>query len=396
MGGSLNSVYNNTSFALNLHYKAMVRLQEQAYTGSRINRASDDPSTAYQVLGLKSQQTELGNYMDTISQASSVLEISSAVIDDIASAITTTKVSLTQVSSETYTSDDRLGIVEQINNILEQMVSLANTKHLGQYIFSGDNTDLKPYAVQRTNGEITSVTYQGSDQQRDIEVAPGVQSSAYHVGEEIFRSDNRTAPEFTNVTGAAAGSGTSNIKGDAWLTVTDDGAGSYDLSIDDGATKINVAAAADITNIAVTNSSGDVLYIDATNIGSAGVDMVSVPGTHDIFGTLIGVRDSLENQRGLSNVQLKQCREKLSGSLDEMRTLLVGKTVSVGFKIGFIDDLKNSLENIKFDTVAESTALQEADIAQVVIDLSRRDILYQMSLSVAGKLMSMSLLDFIR
>ena len=39
--------------------------------------------------------------------------------------------------------------------------------------------------------------------------------------------------------------------------------------------------------------------------------------------------------------------------------------------------------------------LIEADIAQIAIDLSRREVLYQMSLAVAARVMSVSLLDFI-
>jgi flagellar hook-associated protein 3 FlgL len=401
MSGTLNNVYINVSFALNRHYEVMARLQEQAYTGSRINRASDDPSAAYRVLGLNSQQRLLGNYMDNISEAISVLEISTFVIDDMSSAISDTKAKLTQILSGTYGEGEtgqaaRVRVAAEINDKLEQMVFLANTQHLGQYIFGGSNTNSAPYAVQRTNGEITSVTYQGSYQQRNVEIAPGVMSNAYHVGEDIFCSDNRTAPVFVGDTGAAAGSGTSSVKSDTWLTVTDDGSGSYDLSIDDGATKVNVAAAADITNIAVTNSSGEVLYVDATNISSTGVEMVCAPGTYDVFNTLISVRDLLENERGLSDTQLAQCRDRLSDSLDEARGLLTEKVISIGSKIGFIDDLKNSLENMKFDTADEATLLQEADIAQIAIDLSRREVLYQMSLSVAAKLMSMSLLDFIR
>ncbi|MFA5239059.1 MAG: flagellar hook-associated protein FlgL, partial [Phycisphaerae bacterium] len=286
MSGALNNINNNTSFALNLHYKAMARLQEQAYTGSRINRASDDPSATYQVLGLNSQQRLLGNYMNNISEAASILEISTSVITDMKAAISQTKVNLTQIASGTYDEAGRQRLAEQINDTLEQMVSSANTKHLGQYIFGGSNTSSAPYAVQRTNGEITGATYQGSSQQRNIEVAPGVQSNAYYAGEDLFCSDNRSTPEFTGDTGAAAGAGTSNVKGDTWLTVTHDGS-NYKLSIDDGASEVTVPAIGDISNIAVTNSSGQVLYVDATNISSTGVDMVSVPGTYDIFSTLI-------------------------------------------------------------------------------------------------------------
>jgi flagellin-like hook-associated protein FlgL len=78
-----------------------------------------------------------------------------------------------------------------------------------------------------------------------------------------------------------------------------------------------------------------------------------------------------------------------------MEGLLVEKLTSIGTQIGFIDNLKDSLENIKYNTEDQATLLQEADIAQLAIDISRREVLYQMSLSVAGKLMSMSLLDFI-
>jgi flagellar hook-associated protein 3 len=400
MSGTLNNIHNNVSFALNLHYEAMARLQEQACTGSRLNRTSDDPSAAYRVLGLNSQKRLLGNYMDNISEATSVLEISTSVIDDMSSAIADTKVSLTQIISGTYGEGEtgqtaRERVAAEINDKLEQMVFLANTQHLGQYIFGGSNTSSAPYAVQRTNGEITSVTYQGSSQQRNIEVAPGIQSNAYHVGEDIFCSDNRTAPVFVGDTGAAVGTGTSSIRGDVWLTVTDENEdGTYELSIDDGLSSVDADGTA---NQAITDSrTGRVLYVDTTGITGTGVEMVCVPGTYDVFNTLISVRDLLENERGLSDNQLAQCRDRLSDSLDEVRGLLTEKVISIGSKIGFIDDLKNSLENMKFDTADEATILQEADIAQVAIDISRREVLYQMSLSVAAKLMSMSLLDFIK
>ncbi len=395
MSGTLNSIHNNLSVALNRHYEVIARLQEQAYTGSRINRVSDDTFAAYRVLGLNSQERLLGNYMGNISEALNVLEISTTVIYDMASGISDTKASLTQIISGTYSESGRQSAAEQINETLEQMVSLANTKHVGQYIFGGGNTGSAPYAVQRTNGEITSVTYQGSFQQRDIEIAPGVQSNAYQIGEDIFGPDNRTSPQFVGDTGAVLGSGTSNVKGDIWLTVTDDGGGSYDLSIDDGASTVNVATAPDITNIAVTTSNGQVLYVNGTNISDTGVEMVSVPGTYDVFSTLISVRDLLNNERGLVEPQLQQCRNKLVDALEEVRAFLVEKETALGTKIGFVDDVKNSLENIKFNVEEETTKLQEADIAQLAIDLSRREVLYQMSLSVAGRLMSMSLMDFI-
>ncbi len=123
--------------------------------------------------------------------------------------------------------------------------------------------------------------------------------------------------------------------------------------------------------------------------------MVSVPGTYDIFKTLIIIRDVLENDKGLSEVQVRELLSNLPSSLEETSKLMVQAQVSIGSKISFLDDLKHTLRDQQYDTEDEATRLQEADIAQVAIDLSRREVLYQMSLAVAAKLMSMSLLDFI-
>ena len=388
--GTLSNIYNNVSFALSLHTEAMTRLQEQIATGSRINRASDDPSAAYRVLGLNSQKSLLENYVDSLLEVVSLLDTASTAIDSMKHALSKVTARLTGISG----SSGAGGIAGEVDNWLESIVSSVNTNHMDQYLFGGSNTGSAPYAVTRTDGKISSVTYQGSLEDRGIEVAPGVESSAFYVGDNIFRSDNRKTPIFPGDTGAAAGTGTSTVRGDVGLTVTHDG-DNYWLSIDDGDNEVMVLSAGDISNIAVTNSAGQVLYVDATNIGSTGVDWVRVPGTYDIFNTLITIRDRLETEGGLTSVELEELRNNALSSLAELNNLLLQSSVSMGSKIGFLDDLKDSLNNIKYDTEDEVTRLQQADIAQIAIDLSRREVLYQMSLAVAAKLMSLSLLDYI-
>ncbi|MHC4460048.1 MAG: flagellar hook-associated protein FlgL [Planctomycetota bacterium] len=387
--GTLGNIYNNVSFALSLHTEAMARLQEQVGTGSRINRASDDPSVAYRVLGLNSQKSLLENYVDSLQEVATMLDISSTIIYSMEDSLSKLITRLTGISG----TGGATGITEEVDNWLENIVTLANTSHMGQYLFGGSNTGSAPYVVERTGGRITSVTYQGSLEDRDIEVAPGVEASAFYVGDDIFRSHNRSAPLFSGDTGAATGTGTSTVSGDVWLTVTGS-AGNYDLSIDGGLSTFNTDGTD--TNLAVTDSqTGKVLYVDTTNISSTGVDWVRVPGTYDIFNALIAIRDRLETEGGLTYAQLEELRNNGLQSLEELRNLLLQSSVSMGSKIGFLNDLKDSLNNIKYDTEDEVTRLQEADIAQIAIDLSRREILYQMSLSMAAKLVSLSLLDFI-
>ena len=267
MGQTLGSIYNNVSFALNLHAEQMARLQEQAATGARINRPSDDPSTAYLVLGLSSQQRSLGNYMDNVSDLIGAFEISSTIIGNMVSGLSEAKTSLTQIINGIYGEDGRERIAEGINSILEQMALLANTEHNNQYLFGGRDTASAPYLVEHSGGEIISVTYQGSLKDRTTEVAPGVNSTAFTVGDRVFSSHDRAEPLFLGDTGAQAGTGTSSVTGDVWLTVIHDGS-NYKLSIDDGASYVTVPAGGD-TNQAVTDSrTGKVLYVDSTAIST--------------------------------------------------------------------------------------------------------------------------------
>ena len=394
MSGTLGSIHNNVNYALHLNSEAMIVLQEQASTGSRVNRTSDDPSTAYRILGLNSQVNTLKNYQDNLSDAIGLLELSSTVIQDMVSSFRDVKGSLTQITNGIYDEESRKRAAEGVKHTLEHIVLLANSEHTGRYLFGGENSTSAPYVAQRTDGEITRVTYQGSHSNRNIEVAPNVESSAFYIGDDIFRSDDRSTPVFQGDTSAGAGTGTSSVRGSTWLTVTGT-AGDYNLSIDGGATTVNTDGTD--TNLAVTNSiTGEVLYVDATQITGTGVDLVRVPGTYDIFSSLIGIRDILNNDNNLPEVQVREMLENSIDSLDEINELLVRAEVSIGSRIGFLNDLSDTVKNVEYNAEDESTRLVEADIAQIAIDLSRREVLYQMSLSVAAKVLSVSLLDFIR
>ncbi|RKY07044.1 MAG: flagellar hook-associated protein 3 [Planctomycetota bacterium] len=496
MSGILSNIHGNISFALNLHYKEMARLQEQAYTGSRINRASDEPSTAYLVLGLNSQKRTIANYMDNITDTMSSLDIASTTVSNMVESISSAKVALAGVT-DTDGTVARSIYPETINNLLEDLVLSANWQHKRQYLFGGSDTDSAPYAITRdSNGDITEVAYQGSLEDRDIEVAPNVESSAFYAGDNVFRSNDRGDPEFVlDNTGAAAGTGTASVTGYTWLTVaaavneqqtitiTGGPPTSGDINIAFGGDNVDVAFDADAdavraamesmssigvgdvtvtgtsftdangitveftgalaltnvaemvvadvdldagtpaistdrdggmqlsidggtavgipigdkTNVAVTNPDGKVLYVDATNITSTGVDLVNIPGTHDMFNTLITIRDILKNENDtFTSGQLNTMRDNSTEALDELSGLLSEMTVSLGTRIGFLQTIKDNLEDMKFGVEDEATLLQEADIAQIAIDISRRQALYEMSLSVSGRLMSMSLLDFIR
>lgn len=397
MSYSLEAIFNSTTWAISKHSGALSELQEQAATGQEINRVSDDPAVASRILSLKADSRTKEQYLNAINDALSTLDFSSASLRGITDAIANMRTKLTQVHTGTMNTSMRDSLATELNGMLDQVVSLANTERLGSSLFGGANADVDPYAVVRDgDGEITSVKYQGSFEERKIDVAPGVEISWVLSGESLFKSDSTRSYSFNGSTGAAAGSGTSSARGDVMLTVTDAGGGLYDLSIDGGTTTVTTTGvAANDANIPVVNAAtGEVLYVDATGIATTGTEPIRVEGTYDIFNILINTRDMLRNSNNLSDDEVNAMLDATVSSLQNVNQNLVKAYPLVGGRISTLTSLRDSMEDAKFESDEEVNRLQDADITQIAVQLAKHEVLYEMSLSVAAKMFSMSLLDF--
>jgi flagellar hook-associated protein 3 FlgL len=398
MSASIGAMYDNVNYALGVNSDALMKLQEQASTGLRVSRPSDDPSDARRIMDYNDDINSIQALEDNCDKVSDIMSTSSTTIQNVQETLNNVQTLFSQIINGTYSdeSGQRAITAQAINDALEQVVSYANTQHLNQYIFGGNDNSNPPFAVKRdTSGQIVSVTYQGSDYAGKAEIAPGVETESALVGTDVFSSDDRSAPVFYGDTGAKAGTGTSSVKGDVWLTVAQDGSG-YKLSIDDGLTYTTVPAGGE-ENTAVTDSrTGQVLYVDTRNITAAGTEMVRTPGTYDVFNALISARDLLQNTRNLSDKDIQNLRETAISSLDEVNTGLSRQLTRVGGRVSSLSSIKTSMENFRTNDQQQADTIGQADIAQVAIDLSRRQTLYQMSLNVAANLLSLNMLDYIQ
>ncbi|MBN1124161.1 MAG: flagellar hook-associated protein FlgL [Sedimentisphaerales bacterium] len=397
MSFSLESIYNGAAWAIAVHSSALAKLQEQAATGQEVNRTSDDPYEANRILDLRTESRSMERFVNTVSDVVSMLEFSDSVIrqmsgdQGIAGVLETLTSALSPIYSDQSVQNQKAA---QINEILEDIVSLANKQRLSQRLFAGADSDADPYQVTRNSaGEIIRVEYVGSHEEQKVVVAPGVEVSSVLVGDELFRADEVGTPVFYGSTKAAAGSGTSSVRGDVQLTITGT-TGAWVLSIDGGATTFTSDGSQ--TNLPVVNgTTGEVLYVDTTAIDQAGTAYVRVPGTYDIFNILINTRDLLKNVNNLPESIRGEYIDETIASMREVEEKLVRAYPIIGGRITTLNNLQTSLEDIKMNAEEEISRRQDADITQVALDLSRHEVLYEMSLAVSAKMFSLSLTDFI-
>lgn len=394
MSYSLEGIFESSSWAIAKNSAALSALQLKAATGQEINSVSENPTKANQILGLLNDSRSKEQYLKTLDEVISILDLSSSVSQSIFDELSSARSLLSSSLSGTTSEQLRRTMATNLNTSLEQLVSLANTQRLGQSLFAGAESNSLPYSVERDDqGQITRVIYEGSYQEQKVQVADGLTMSAMLVGDTLFRNDSRQAAVFMGSTGAEAGSGTSSVRGDAMLTISGS-AGNWQLSIDGGVSSVTVTGAE--TNVPVINSAtGEVLYVDATGITQAGTEPIRVPGTYDLFNTLINARDLLLNKHGLPSSEYVAMMTETISSLQGVEEKLAQVFPIVGGRMQTLTSLRDSIEEMKFNTDDQVNMLKDADVTQVAIDLARYEVLYEMSLNVAAKMFSLSLLDFL-
>lgn len=394
MSYSLDAIFKNTKWAIGMHTTALNELQQRAATGQDINRISDDPNRSNHILGFQTDSREKEVYLNTMEESISILTLSSSVVQSIMDELGNARADMTSMMSGSTSEQIRQSLAEQIDNALEQLVAFSNSNRLGQYLFGGANSQQPAYRVERnSNGDISRVIYQGSQEEQPVEIIDGMELSALLVGDNLFRNDTRQTPIFYGDTGVSAGTGTSSVRGDVTLTITGT-AGNYQLSIDGGINTVTVNGTE--TNVALVHSeTGEVLYVNATTITQAGTVPVRVPGTYDIFNILIHARDLLNNTEGWDGATLDVLMSDTVESMQKVEQKLVRSFPIIGGRIDTLMNLKESVEDMKVNSDEEISRLRDSDITEVAIDLARHQMLYEMSLTAASKIFSMSLLDFL-
>ena len=102
------------------------------------------------------------------------------------------------------------------------------------------------------------------------------------------------------------------------------------------------------------------------------------------------------NDRGLTENEQIALLSGAVESLQEVAGTINKQATSIGARLQAMDSLRTSVDNIHFAAKSEADSTQEADIVMVATELARTQTLYEMTLAVSSRLLSMSLLDFLR
>ena len=170
--------------AMNSQQVKLSNTQMQLSSGLKILSPSDDPAASVKILDLQESIGKTKQYQDNIEVARSRLDIEESSLEAAENIMIRTKELTVQALNSTLTPDDRLSIKYEIDQMLQQMVGISNTKNAnGEYIFSGDFSTT-PAVAWDTQSE--SYVYQGGINQRTLDIAPERRVADGNLGSDIF------------------------------------------------------------------------------------------------------------------------------------------------------------------------------------------------------------------
>jgi flagellin-like hook-associated protein FlgL len=188
---------------------------------------------------------------------------------------------------------------------------------------------------------------------------------------------------YVNITGLSAG-----FNGDVVIT------GSGTLSVDGGLSETaidfsNNQIIADSRNNRVTN-------VDSRGISQTGVEELEYYGTSDAFRVLIDLRDELLNLRNLKKPEWVDAMNRRLGDVERVHDHLLKIVSEQAVSLENLDAVQTRAEDYQLETQRAISDAESADLIEVVSKLQAEQNQLQFVYASSARLLSISLLDFLR
>jgi len=166
--------------------QALSKKQEVVASGKKVNRPSDDPTGMGRILDYRKTVSTLEQFKRNISQARVRVETSETVLDGVSEWVQKAIAVARDNTPGTGDSASWQAAAADVDNIRTQVLSLANTKIGGTFIFGGRQTDTAPFVHNLATDQITYVGDNSANADRRIAIGESAEITIKANGEEIF------------------------------------------------------------------------------------------------------------------------------------------------------------------------------------------------------------------
>jgi len=333
---STAQIYRQTSDALMQSISNLYRLNEQIASGKRINKPSDDVTGAARALDYKVFMENGKQYLGSINSAMNALNYADTSLTSVYTALSRFKELSVMAASDSTSDASRQAIATEAGQLRDHILSLANTKVGGAYIFSGFKTDTPAFD--------SSYVYQGDTGLINVGIGGGMMVAQNITGAEVF----------------------SYTLGAEKSVEIRSGVYAYYIPDPGGASSVTV----------------EIRGSDRTTV----LDSFS-------YGNILEIADLMTKSME-SNDTLRI--SALMGSLDDMADHVGKVQADLGTRMNGLDSQEVRIKDLNHMTAINLSSIEDADIISTASDFTKAsNMLSAVQLSTA-RILSQSLLDFLK
>lgn len=178
-----NMVLNSITTELQQLDSQQSSLQSEVSDGLTVSQPSDDPAAFGQVVELEGQSRQLSQYQDNANSALSIIQSSYSSLSSLNQVYERATELGTLATNGSVSSSDLQGYASELNELIDQAVSEANSQFGGQYLFGGSAVTSAPFTTSTdTDGNVASVSYAGNSTPISIPLSGTSSVSPYTSG----------------------------------------------------------------------------------------------------------------------------------------------------------------------------------------------------------------------
>ncbi len=171
---TLQSNLSKTSTLLN-------QLYTKSSTGVEVAKASDNPSVVGSIISGRGDIVKGERYVENCKHVQDSLSTAETYIDSIEELMTRAKEIAVTGANDSLSDSDRSTLADEVSQLQESLLDMANAQVNGKYIFAGYNDQTEPFSG-------SPVIYNGTDDHQMIEISPGTTAAKNITGEDLFMS----------------------------------------------------------------------------------------------------------------------------------------------------------------------------------------------------------------
>jgi flagellar hook-associated protein 3 FlgL len=201
---------NGSLDAINIAAEQFAKAQNQVATGKRLQRPSDDPTSAERAIQDQAEIGTIDAYSRAADTASARLSVIDGALSSMTDILTTAQAAAVQGHGDTADQVTRDTTSTKILGLRDALAGALNTTFRGTYLFSGSLAQTQPYA--KTGG---AWTYAGDAANVSADVGPNRSVTLAIDGQSIAKGSDATdvLTVLDNLAAAVKAGDTSTITG---------------------------------------------------------------------------------------------------------------------------------------------------------------------------------------